>query len=149
MTNKFLTGLAAWSLFIILMGIFFPIPTINDVGSFVKVLHSYTIYGFFSITPIVVYGSLISFTADWLAKRINWHVQPLSFSFHMAGAACAYLVTQNVDIMIMAMLAAALFFLADRYFVMLRVSRYYIAKNVPIFLGFAGVTAMVVGSSMG
>ncbi|SDI67311.1 hypothetical protein [Alteribacillus bidgolensis] len=147
--NKMLTGLTVWTLFLVLMGVFFPIPTTTDLGIIGKILQSITIYGFFSLTPIVFYGSIVSLASDWLARRIKWHFQPLSFFFHIAGACTAYIVTQNIDITLMAVLAAVLFFVADRFFMLLKDSsqRFYLVKNLPIVLGFVGVTIMVFGSS--
>ncbi|SFE72181.1 hypothetical protein [Alteribacillus iranensis] len=151
MKNKLLTGLMVWTLFIIMMGVLFPIPTTSGATSMEMVMESYTIYGFFSLIPIVFYGTIISFVADWLARRFQRFVQPISFVLHLAGGAGAYIVTQNLDITILAMLAAMMFFLADRCFVLLyrSSSGVYALKNLPIVVGFIGVTAMVLGSSIG
>lgn len=147
--NKLLTGLSVWFLFFILMGIFFPFPTTTDSGPVGTILQSLTIYGFFSLMPIVFGGPAISLAADWLGRRIKWYFQPVSFFFHITGACIAYIVTQNIDITIMAVFAAVLFFVTDRFFSLMSniPNSYQLVKNVPIVLGFAGVAIMILGSS--
>ncbi|WP_240374802.1 hypothetical protein [Bacillus piscicola] len=149
--NKLLTGLAVWTIFLFVMGIFFPIPTTSAATSVEKVMQSYTIYGFYSLTPIVFYGSGISLVADWLAHRFKRFVQPLSFLFHVVGGITCYLVTQNIDITILAVMAAIIFFLADRFFNLFdqAPAKIYSLQNLPIVLGIIGITAMVIGSAIG
>ncbi|MFB5661342.1 hypothetical protein [Alteribacillus sp. HJP-4] len=151
--NKVLTGLSVWTMFLFLMGMLFPIQTTNGASSVGMVLQSYTIYGFFSLTPIVFYGSVVSFVSDWLAKRINKYFHLYSFLFHVTAASLVYIVTKNIDVTIMAVLAAIMFFLADRCFFLLSkapsVMTAHTLKNLPIVLGFVGVTAMVLGSATG
>ncbi|MFC5712564.1 hypothetical protein ACFPU1_07210 [Thalassorhabdus alkalitolerans] len=148
--NKLLTGLAVWTLFMFIMGMLFPIQTTSGANQFGMILQSYTIYGFFSLIPIVFFGSIVSFIADFLARQAEKHFNTISFILHLIGGSLAYLFTYNIDITIMAMIAAMLFFVADRSFwIISRMpNRQYMAKNLPIVLGVVGVTAMVMGSSM-
>ncbi|SDI37590.1 hypothetical protein SAMN05192534_14013 [Alteribacillus persepolensis] len=148
--NKLGTGLTVWSVFLVTMGMLFPLPTTTDTGVLGQILQSITIYGFFSLTPIVFYGSFLSLASDWIARKLKYHVQLLSFFFHIGGACTAYFITNSLDITIMAVLAAALFFLADRFYLLLKHSskRYDLIQNVPIVCGFIGVTMMVFGSAI-
>lgn len=53
--HKFSTALAVWAIFIFISGVMFPIELTNGASDVTQVLHSYTIYGFFSLIPIVFF----------------------------------------------------------------------------------------------
>ncbi|GAK11794.1 hypothetical protein [Geomicrobium sp. JCM 19039] len=148
--HKFSTALAVWAIFIFLTGLLFPLEMTSGAGQVTQVLHSYTVYGFFSMIPIVFYGGFLSFMADWIAKHYNRFQETISLSIHMVGGLFVYVFTVNIDITILAVVATILFFIVDRALLLLehRKGGVQLANGLSLFVGCSGVMTMIIASTL-
>ncbi|GAK05472.1 hypothetical protein JCM19037_3972 [Geomicrobium sp. JCM 19037] len=148
--HKFSTALAVWAIFIFLTGLLFPLEMTSGAGQVTQVLHSYTVYGFFSMIPIVFYGGFLSFMADWIAKHYNHFQETISLSIHMMGGFFVYVFTVNIDITILAVVATILFFIVDRALLLLehRNGGVQLANGLSLFVGCSGVMTMIIASTL-
>ena len=148
--HKFSTALAVWAIFIFISGVMFPIELTNGASDVTQVLHSYTIYGFFSLIPIVFYGGFLSFMADWIAKHYTRFRETMSLGIHIAGGIVVYFATANIDLTILAVVATLLFFLVDRALSLLgeKSGGTQLANSLSLFIGCSGVLTMIMASTI-
>jgi hypothetical protein len=143
--NKLHTSLAVWALFLFVMALVLPFTT-NGSSTLADLMHSYTIYGFFSLVPIIVYGTILSICSDWITNLFFRRIPEVSLVLHMIGGAFVYAFSQHWNIALMGIFAAVLFFTLDQLFVLWH-RRFSFIANVPFVLSFSSVLLMFIGAS--
>lgn len=146
-----LTALAVWSVFVVSMGILFPVPTTNNVSTIEQTLQSFTVYGFFSLLPIVFYGAGVSYIADWTARAFSkQHEHFTSFLMHITGALIAAPFFDFPDAFMFTLIAAVLFFVLDRTFALLSLRPFeaFLTRRCALFIGLNGAFATMIGGIM-